>query len=421
MHYPDFIEDKSYIEMDSSVPEMDQLRAMLNNLTRIHLLTANKFNSFNEMIREYLISGIEVFGLETGIVSEIKVGETYKVCDVVSPLEALEIGQEFPLEDTYCREVVKSLQVIGFPEVGKLDYMNCHPVYQNLKLEAYLSAPIFVDDKLFGTLNFTSTKPRMRGFSHHEQDLIQLMANSIGAFILLRDKEEKLVALNQRIKQFVGYVAHDLRNPIGAILGFTKLANKRVLDDERLTSALGNITNSAETALEMVNTLLENAALSTGKIQLKREAIEFTTVLTLAIDSVTHFAKSKGIQISINATGTMLLNIDTKRIQQSLMNLLINAIKYSPNGSNITITANICDHYCHTIISNPIAQPTSTSTDSNTTDNKTYGSVGYGLDIVSEIMRAHKASFTTSIEDNRYNAELELPLIQAESKTEYPG
>jgi len=226
MQYPEFVDNTTYVNMDISISESEQLWTMLSNLTRVHLLTAIKFESFDELIHEFLVSGIEVFGLETGIVSQITADHIYHVCDVVSPLEMLSKGQEFELDETYCREVIKSQKVLGFPEVGKLHYMNCHPVYQNLKLEAYLAAPIVVGDELFGTLNFTSRYRRERGFSRHEHDLILLMANSIGSFILLRQKEERLLALNEKMKRFVGYVAHDLRNPLGTIIGLAQLGQR---------------------------------------------------------------------------------------------------------------------------------------------------------------------------------------------------
>ena len=156
MNYPQFVENNTYIAQDASRSEVDQLKAMLSNLTRVHLLSAANFDSFDNLIHEYLLAGIEVFGLETGIVSEIT-GDSYRICDVISPLDILEKNQVFELKDTYCSEVVRSGMILGFPEVGKLEYMSCHPVYQNLKLEAYLSAPILVEGELFGTLNFTST------------------------------------------------------------------------------------------------------------------------------------------------------------------------------------------------------------------------------------------------------------------------
>ena len=289
--YPGFVDDATFVRMDDSVPENEQLRGMLANLTRIHLLTADKFDSFDALIHEYLLAGTDVFGLETGIVSQISEDEIYTICDVVSPLDVLSKHMQFPLHDTYCKEVFATRSVLGFPEVGKLDYMECHPVYENLKLEAYLSAPIFVEDRLFGTLNFTSTQPRVKGFSKHEHDLILLMANSIGAYILLREKEQKLLDLNDKMKRFVGYVAHDLRNPLGSIIGFARIAEKPKTTDERKNRIIHTIGEEAARALELVSTILESAALRTGKITLDKSVIQSKILLSKVLDSVGPFAQ----------------------------------------------------------------------------------------------------------------------------------
>ena len=114
MQYPDFVDDKEFISMDSKASEIEQLRVMLDNLTRVHLLTAKKYNNFDQLIHEYLQCGIDVFGLETGIVSHISEDEIYQVMDVISPVEALVVGLEFPLADTYCTEVFKTEKVLGF-------------------------------------------------------------------------------------------------------------------------------------------------------------------------------------------------------------------------------------------------------------------------------------------------------------------
>ena len=397
MHYPDFVDDKAYLEMDSSVSELEQSQAMLANLTRIHLLTANKFSNFDELIREYIISGIEIFGLETGIVSRIDEDEVYHVCDVVSPLTVLEKDQQFPLEDTYCREVVKSQSVLGFPEVGNLEYMNCHPVYQNLQLESYLSAPIYVDSKLFGTLNFTSTHKRSRGFSKNEHNMILLMANSIGAYILLRQKEDRLKELNDKMKQFVGYVAHDLRNPIGSIIGFAKMASKPTCSVERSKKINLNILKSAEQALEFVSTILDNAALSSGKLHLNIEKVELHNLVTEAIDDVQQFSYESNITIQNDINKDIYVNCDKKRIRQSLMNLLINAVKYSPAGSTILLSAKQNSEKYLVSISNKIDSAKQTE---ESTENSNYSSVGFGLDIVREVLQAHGEDLNTQTSDD---------------------
>lgn len=407
MEYPSFIEDQRYIGMDATVPEVEQLRAMLNNLTRIHLLTADKFESFDDLIREYLLAGIDVFGLETGIVSEIKRDETYRVCDVVSPLDVLQKDQIFDLNDTYCREVVRSHRVLGFPKVGELDFMNCHPVYQNLKLEAYLSAPIYVGDQLFGTLNFTSTTPRVRGFSNHEHNLIKLMANSIGAFILLRSKNEKLIALNERMKRLVGYVAHDLRSPIGSIISLAKLGIREGVSKERLQSIVNTMIDPAEKALEFVSSILEYAALGSGKITLTKSTVSAQSMLEAAVKSVSHLIGGSDITIEYNCTPSLNIECDPNRMGQTMTNLLINAVKYSPEGGVVLLSAVDKDGECEIKVENSVDISNERE---NYGSRKVYGSVGFGLDIVNEVLNAHGVKLQELKTDTTYTVAFTFPL-----------
>lgn len=408
VRYPEFVDTKTYLGMDSSLSHNEQLWAMLNNLTRVHLLTADKFNNFDSLIREYLVLGCNVFGLETGIVSEVSNEGNYIVRDVLSPLDVLEKGQQFPLEDTYCREVVKSQCVLGFPEVGKLDYMNCHPVYQNLKLEAYLSAPIFVENKVYGTLNFTSTTPRPHGFSQHERELITLMANAIGNYIMLRDKEAKLVDLNKRIKRFVGYVAHDLRNPIGSIIALAKMGDKPNTSESRLRNIIQRIIPTAETALEFVNSVLENAALSSGKLQLTQTPNLVDQLLQSAVQRLSGLADESESLVEVNCPADLTVHCDFNRIQQALVNLISNAIKYSPPQSVIQISATRSELSVEINIVNTVDDDDNEHHSS--ANSEIYGSTGFGLDIAKEIISAHNSELTLNNTKHTYSASFRLTI-----------
>lgn len=410
MKYPKFIDNNAYMAMDDGVPKMEQLQAMLGNLTRIHLLSANKFESLDTLIHEYLISGIEVFGLETGIVSEINAAGDYRVCDVRSPLSALKQNQVFPLEDTYCREVAITKDVIGFPEVGKLDYMNCHPVYQNLKLEAYLSAPIFAGDRFFGTLNFTSVTARKYGFSKHEHDLILLMANSIGAYILLREKEDKLLNLNEQMKRFIGFVAHDLRNPIGNIISISQIALKRDLPNAKLKEFIQKVYESGEIAIEFVNGILDGAALATGKVQLNMQSMAPPKILGDAIGSVEALATTNNIKLKVKIEVGEDLRIlcDEKRLYQSLMNILTNAIKYSPQGESVNVNLTPLEQGCKFSIYNKTATKIEQA---NMEEVKFYASVGFGLDIAKEMLQAHDSYLHIQQNETSYLCEFSLNAV----------
>ncbi len=406
MDYPQFVEDQCYIALDKDKSENDQLKAMLSNLTRVHLLSANKFDCFDDLIREYIVSGIEIFGLETGIVSHI-VGSKYRVCDVVSPLDVLEKGQEFDLQDTYCKAVYDKRRVVGMPRVGELPYMQTHPIYQNLKLEAYISAPIFIENELFGTLNFTSTHARGHGFSKHEQYLIMLLANSIGAYLQLRQKEENLKTLNNQIKKFVGYVAHDLRNPIGSILTLSTLARRAQNDSERQSRIIDKIGAASSSALELVTTILESAALGSGKIELKKEEICLGQLAQSAIDSVNEFAQETKHQIIADTRLQSTAFLDKDRISQVLNNLLINAIKYSVLGSEIQLLIEPRNNETAFRIVNKVA-----SDNRSASNNHQFSSIGFGIEIVRDILNAHHSELIIKSSVDLYEAEFSISNVK---------
>ena len=222
MNYPNFIENKVYFSNKNSSNNIEEVLVLSENLKKLHSLTTKSYTDFDELINDYLTEGKKIFSMEIGIVSNI-IENDYIVCNAVSPDNSLKAGDIFPLEGTYCREVYKSQLALGFPHVGSMEKMKDHPVYENMKLEAYISAPIFVEKQMFGTLNFTSTKVREGGFSEHEKDLISMMANSIGRFLSMKDNEAKLISANNRLRKLVGFVSHDLRNPLGNIQSFISL------------------------------------------------------------------------------------------------------------------------------------------------------------------------------------------------------
>lgn len=282
--YPDFVEDIRFDRMHAERSKEEQLSAMLQNLKQVFALTTQKYEDLSQLIHAILMAGTSIFDLETGIVSRIE-GEQYTVLDVVSPLDAISPGDVFPVEGTYCREVFHSGKVLGFPQVGELLFMQDHPVYQNLKLESYLSAPIWIDEHIYGTLNFTSQTPRPNGFSEHERDLITLMADAIANFILIRDREEKLNSANQKLKKFVGFVAHDLRNPLGCIQSLAKQGIKPTTSTERRSDILNRVRNLATVTLEFVHSVLELSALGSGKIAPHIAPIKLKPIVAFAEES----------------------------------------------------------------------------------------------------------------------------------------
>lgn len=178
---------------DRKVTEKN-LRQFSTNLKHLHRINTTHYEDFDHLFTDCLETGCQILGLETGIISQIT-GQTYTIRSVHSALTSLSADQSFALDKTYCAAVVQERQTVTYKQVGSDATMKGHPVYQSLHLESYLGTPIWVNGEIYGTLNFSSTQIRNRNFSCHEQEIIELMAQSLGRFLAadLAQKQQQTV------------------------------------------------------------------------------------------------------------------------------------------------------------------------------------------------------------------------------------
>ena len=128
---------------------------------------------FRDVLTEKLIFIRKELNMETAIVSYISKG-SYTLILVDSEMDGVfKAGMVFPLEDTYCKDVYKFNQVMRYRHVGSMNNMLQHPVYQSVKLESYLAAPINDHShKVLGTVNFTSLFAKETPFTEQQINLV---------------------------------------------------------------------------------------------------------------------------------------------------------------------------------------------------------------------------------------------------------
>ncbi|MEM9483387.1 MAG: CHASE domain-containing protein, partial [Cyanobacteria bacterium P01_F01_bin.116] len=172
----------------------ENLRQFSSHLKHLHRINTAHYETFDQLFADCLETGCQILGLETGIISQIH-DQNYTIRSLQSNLISLAADQVFKLADTYCAAVVREHQTITYKHVGNIDAMKGHPVYRMLHLETYLGTPIWVNGEIYGTLNFSSTQIRNQGFSRHEQEIIELMAQSIGRFLSadLAQQQQQLI------------------------------------------------------------------------------------------------------------------------------------------------------------------------------------------------------------------------------------
>jgi len=213
----------------------------------------------------------------------------------------------------------------------------------------------FLHDCLLVEVPTADERRRFAGALHKILTLdLNLMCESYMHATLenLRKLNDQLEAANRELAQashtkdeFLSHISHELRTPLNSILGFTKmildgLAGSRDEEQELLRDVFG----SAQHLLALVNDILDLRRVEEGKLSLRIENVDLRQLLDSTLPLVALQAAEKGLRLQ-NDTAAVTLPVvwaDEMRLRQVLLNLLNNAVKFTPEGS-ITIRAQVDD------------------------------------------------------------------------------
>lgn len=155
------------------------------------------------------------------------------------------------------------------------------------------------------------------------------------AELLLKERESQLRELNSTKDKLFSIIAHDLRSPFNAILGFSELLieNARSFDAAESEEYLGMINSTAKNTLILLDNLLAWANSQTRNINFNPKKTNFSTLVSEILDISKSIAKIKNISLKHIQTETIEVCVDVNMLKIILRNLISNAIKYThPNG-----------------------------------------------------------------------------------------
>jgi CheY-like chemotaxis protein/nitrogen-specific signal transduction histidine kinase len=137
-----------------------------------------------------------------------------------------------------------------------------------------------------------------------------------------------------RIKDdFLATVSHELRNPLGALMGWTRLLARGRVD---VAKAVDIIDKSASALSQIVSDLLDMSRIVSGKTQLQPEPTEIVALIGNVLDGVRLAAETKGITLNASLDPQLRpITCDPNRMQQIIHNLLSNAVKFTPEGGKV--------------------------------------------------------------------------------------
>jgi two-component system, OmpR family, phosphate regulon sensor histidine kinase PhoR len=224
------------------------------------------------------------------------------------------------------------------------------------------------------------------------------LENTGGCVIVLHDISA-LRRLETIRRDFVANVSHELRTPVSVIRANAEtLLDGASEDPEALTTLLTAIYRNAERLSRIISELLDLSRLEAGRYDLKAEPVPVRLAAERALDAVERNARRRSTVIHIDARDDLLVQADAKALDQVLVNLLENAIKYTPEGSEVRVSANDTGKAIHLEVSDngpgiPLAHQQRVFERFYRIDpgrSRDMGGTGLGLSIVKHLVEAMK-------------------------------
>lgn len=163
----------------------------------------------------------------------------------------------------------------------------------------------------------------------------------------LEDKNRELeLAIKQEAKanrskqEFLFNMSHDIRTPMNAIIGFTSLAQTHLDDKEMLDSYLKKISTSSEYLLSLINDVLDMSRIESGKLKIEESNVYLPSILDDIRDIVSSNVQKKQLSLNTDIVDLKDSNVltDPLKLKQVLLNVVANAIKFTPNGGYVNLS-----------------------------------------------------------------------------------
>lgn len=193
-------------------------------------------------------------------------------------------------------------------------------------------ADVYVTEPIDGDVLLATIRALVRA-RHAEREV----ANA-----LQRERAARLVAeeANATKNDFIATLSHELRTPLNALLGSVWQLRHAATDDAARGRALDRIERSASAQARLINDLLDLSRIAKGKLTLTLRVADVAALLRDSADAVRPAAQQKGVSLALTLEDLTVI-ADPDRLQQVFVNLLTNAVQFTPAGGTITVESRL--------------------------------------------------------------------------------
>jgi signal transduction histidine kinase/ActR/RegA family two-component response regulator len=237
---------------------------------------------------------------------------------------------------------------------------------------------------------------------------------------------------NRAKDEFLAVLSHELRTPLNVVLGWVRMLRSAEFDASRAAHALEVIERNIRAQADLINELLDVSRIVSGKLSLDMRPLDLLPIVEAAIDSVLPGAAAKGVKLRPALDGLMLrVAGDATRLQQVVLNLLTNAVKFTPSGGVITVRLEAGGLRARLTVSDTgegiaselLPHIFDRHRQRDTRSTRAHGGLGLGLTIVRRLVELHGGSVQAASAGPRKGATftVTLPLDRAERPVRLPS
>jgi signal transduction histidine kinase len=212
---------------------------------------------------------------------------------------------------------------------------------------AVLTVPLLREDRTLGGLTVVRKTPGL--FGPETVDLLRAFATqstlaiqNAGLFQELAQKSRELESASRHKSEFLASMSHELRTPLNAIIGFSEVLGERMFGElnDKQAEYIQDILGSGRHLLALINDILDLSKVEAGHLELERAPFDLPATLDGALTLVRERASRRGLTLVLDVDpGLGSVVADERRVRQVILNLLANAVKFTPDGGRVTLRA----------------------------------------------------------------------------------
>jgi signal transduction histidine kinase/FixJ family two-component response regulator len=214
-------------------------------------------------------------------------------------------------------------------------------------------------------------------------------------------------AANRSKDEFLAMVSHELRSPLNAVLGYTRMLRSSQVDRNLINKVTAIVERCVKAQLQIIEDLLDSARIVTGKLRIDLGPVDLAPTLEAALEMVRPAAEAKGVTLVADYESLLEQTLgDPARLQQVVWNLLSNAVKFTPEGGRVELRMEgAADNVLITVSDTgkgiepeflPFVFDRFRQADPSSA--RRYGGLGLGLSLVKHLVELHGGTITAASE-----------------------